>query len=61
MTVLDCSAWRVGAKIPWRGRLGRIDWSGGTNDEYDEVNLMKNRGLAHSAWRVGSKMACRGG
>ena len=55
--VLAHSAWRVGSKMAWRGRLDR---SGGTDDESDEKNLMKNTGLAHSAWSVGSKMAWMG-
>ena len=46
--------------MPRRSRIGRLDRSGGTNDESDEMNLMKNMGLAHSAWRVGSKMDWRG-
>ena len=35
------------------GRLGMIDRSGRPDDEYDEMNMMKNIVLAHSAWRVG--------
>ena len=42
------------------GRLGRIDWSGGPDDESDETNLMKKTVLAHSAWFGGSTMAWRG-
>ena len=58
--VLAHSAWRVGSKMAWRGRLGRLDRLGGTDDESDETNMMKNTGLAHSAWCVGLKMAWRG-
>ena len=53
MTGLAYITLRVGTKMAWRGRLGRLDWSGGTNDKYDEMNLMKNMGLDHSTWRVG--------
>ena len=56
MKGLAYSALRVGSKMAWRGRLGRLDGSGGTNDKYDEMNLMKNMGLDHSSWRVGSKI-----
>ena len=56
MTGLAYITLRVGAKMAWRGRLGRLDWSGGTDDKYDEMNLMKNVGLDHSTWRVGSKI-----
>ena len=57
MTGLAHSAWCVGSKMAWRGRLGRLDWSGGPDDGYDETNLMKNTVLDHSAWHVVSKMA----
>ena len=56
MTGLDYSALRVGSKIAWRGRLGRLDRSGGTNDKSDEMSLIKNMGLDHRTWRVGSKI-----
>ena len=42
------------------GRLGMIDRSGRPDDEYDEMNLMKNTILYHSAWCAGSKMAWMG-
>ena len=54
------SAWCVGSKMAWRGRLVRLDWSGGPDNESDKMNLMKNMGLDHSDWRVVSRMA-RGG
>ena len=41
-------------------RLGWLDWSGGTDDETDETNIMKNMGLAHSDYSGGSKMSWRG-
>ena len=56
MTGLAYSALHFGTKITLRGRLGRLDWSGGTDDKYDEMNLMKNMGLDHSTWCVGSKI-----
>ena len=56
MTVLAYSALHVGSKMALRGRLGRLDRSGGTDDKSDEMNLMKNMGLDHSTWRVGSKI-----
>ena len=56
MTVLAYSALHVGSKMALRCRLGRLDQSGGTDDKYDEMNLMKNMGLDHSTWRVGSKI-----
>ena len=56
MTGLAYTALRVGSNMPRRSRLGRIDRSGGTNDKYDEINLMKNMGLDHRTWRVGSKI-----
>ena len=49
---LDHSAWRAGSKMAWGGRLGRLDRSGGPDDESDEIDPMKKTGLAHSAWRV---------
>ena len=52
-TGLAHSDWRVGSKMAWRFRLGWIDRSGGPDDESDEMNLMKNKGLDHSAWYVG--------
>ena len=52
-TVLTHSAWCVGSKMAWRGRLVRIYRLGGPDDEYDETNLMKNMGLAHSSLRGG--------
>ena len=57
MTGLAYSAWYVGSKMAWRRRIGRLDRSGGTNDKFDEMNLMKNMGMDHSVWRVSSKMA----
>ena len=56
MTGLAYIALHVGSKMAWRGRLGIIDWSCGTNDKSDEMNLMENMGLDHSTWRVGSKV-----
>ena len=58
-TGLAHSAWRVGSKMDWRGRLGRIDRSGGPDYKYNEMNLMKNTGLDHSDWRVILKMDWR--
>ena len=52
-TVLAHSAWRIGLEMSRRGRIsriGRLDWSGGTYYEYDEINPM-----THSDWRVGPK------
>ena len=46
--------------MSWRGRLGRLDWLSGPNDESDEMNLMKNMLLSHIACRVSLKMAWRG-
>ena len=51
---LDNSTWRVGSKMAWRGSLDRLDWSGGTDDEYDKKNLTKNTGLSHSDLHVSS-------
>ena len=59
MIGLAHSAWCVGSKIAWRGRLGRLDWSGGPDDEYDKMNLIKKKGLTHRAWRVCSIMSWR--
>ena len=47
-TGLNHSAWRVGSKMACRGRLGRLDRSGGPDDEYDGMNIMKNTGLYNS-------------
>ena len=35
-TELAHSAWCVGSKMSWRGRIGRLDLAGGLYDEYDE-------------------------
>ena len=58
-TGLAHSAWRVGSKMAWRSRLVRLDWLGGPEDEYYEMNPMNNIVLAHSTWSVGLKIAWR--
>ena len=60
MRELDHSACRVGSIMAWRVRIGRLDFPGGNDDESDEINLIKNTGLAHSTLRVSSKMDWRG-
>ena len=52
-TILDHSACCVGSKMTWKGRIGRLDQSGGPDDESDAVRKwLGGTGLADLISRV---------